>query len=330
MEALLQDTALLYGLGAGLLAALTALVIGLGLRKLTAERDTLRERLRSGPDDLLFDGLAAEAMEQNLTSAQIKARLDTMIAGQSFGRRLSYQLLQANLPLTVAEYIAIRVGLPLLLAGLAFGIWRTPLALPMPLIIGAIAPSIWIGQRKARRRREFAEQLPETLGMLVGSLRGGFSLVQALRVVSREAREPTRSEFERTGQEIQIGLSLSDALDNLARRVESEDLDLVVTAIKINARVGGNLSEILDNISGTIRERGKLRREVRVITSMQRASALVVGLLPVVLATIIFMINPTYMGRIFQPGWPLLIPATAAFFAATGFFVIQRIADIEV
>lgn len=330
MEALLHDTALLYGLGAGLLAGLTALLLGLGVRKLNAEHDTLRERLRSGPDDLLFDGLASEALEQNLSSAQIKARLDAMLANQSFGRRLSYQLLQANLPLTVAEYIAIRAGLPLLLAGLALALWRTPLALPLPAIVGVVAPTFWIAQRRARRRRDFGEQLPETLGMIVGSLRGGFSLVQALRVVSREARQPTRAEFERTGQEIQIGLSLADALDNLARRVESDDMDLVVTAIKINARVGGNLSEILDNITGTIRERGKLRREVRVITSMQRASALVVGLLPVVLAAIIFAINPTYMGRIFQPGWPLLIPGTAALFAATGFFVIQRIADIEV
>lgn len=329
MEALLNDTALLYGVGAGLLAALAVLVVALGMRKLSAERDTLRERLRSGPDDI-FDGLANEALEQNLTSAQIKARLDTMIASQSFGKRLSYQLLQANLPLTVAEYIAIRVGLPLLLGGLAFGIWRTPLALPLPVFIGAVAPSFWIMARRSRRRSDFAEQLPETLSMIVSSLRGGFSLVQALRVVARESRQPTRSEFERTGQEIQIGLSLSDALDNLARRVESEDLDLVVTAIKINARVGGNLSEILENITGTIRERSKLRREVRVITSMQRISSIVVGLLPVVLALIIFTINPTYMMAIFRPGWPLIIPATAATFAALGFFVIQRIVDIEV
>ena len=112
--------------------------------------------------------------------------------------------------------------------------------------------------------------------------------------------------------------------------MESEDLDLVVTAIKIHARVGGNLTHILENISSTIRERAKLRREVRVITSMQRISSYVIGFLPVGLALVIFTINPTYMLGLFTPGWTLCIPVGAVFFAVVGFVVIQRIVDIKV
>jgi len=329
MESLLQNTTLLYAAAAGLLVAIAVALVGIGVRQISAPRNELRARLRSSGDDVL-EGLAIAAMEENLTSSQLKARLDAMLVNQSFGRRLQYQLLQANLPLTVAEYVGVRVGLPLLLAALAFGLWRTPLALLPALFLGTVVPSFWLMARRKRRQHDFIDQLPETLSMIVGSLRGGFSLPQALRVVAREAREPSRGEFERTSQEIRIGLSLSDAIDNMARRIESEDLDLVVAAIKINARVGGNLSEILENLTETIRERSKLRRDVRVITAMQRASALVVGLLPVVLALVIFTINPQYVMRIFQPGWPLIIPATAATFAIVGFMVIQRIVDIEV
>jgi tight adherence protein B len=161
-------------------------------------------------------------------------------------------------------------------------------------------------------------------------MRGGFSLVQSLANVARDSLEPTKSELRRVGQEIQLGLSLTQALDNLVVRMESEDLDLVVTAIKIHARVGGNLTTILDNISTTIRERSKLRREVRVITSMQRISSYVIGFLPVGLALVIFAINPKYMMQLFVPGWTLCIPISAVFFWIIGFMVIRKVVDIKV
>jgi tight adherence protein B len=125
-------------------------------------------------------------------------------------------------------------------------------------------------------------------------------------------------------------LSLTQSLDNLVLRMESEDLDLVVTAIKIHSRVGGNLTTILDNISTTIRERAKLRREVRVITSMQRISSYIIGFLPVGLALVIFTINPKYIMKLFEPGWTLCIPIGAVFFWVVGFLIIQKIVDIKV
>jgi tight adherence protein B len=161
------------------------------------------------------------------------------------------------------------------------------------------------------------------------SLRGGFSLLQSVANAAKEAQEPTKTELRRVTQEVQLGLGLGQALDNLVARVESDDLDLVVTAIKINARVGGNLTHILETISHTIRERSRLQREVRVITSMQRMSSYVIGLLPFGLALIILAINPAYIMRLFEPGWILCIPIGAVISSVLGFILIQRIVDIK-
>jgi tight adherence protein B len=230
----------------------------------------------------------------------------------------------------VPEWVLLRIAIPLLLSLGALVYWRTLLVLPIALFIGFVAPIFWLRSLSNRRSTMFGEQLAETLTMICGALRGGFSLAQALTMVAKEAREPTRSELERVTQEVRLGLSLNDALDNLVTRLKSTDLELVVTAIKINGRVGGNLTEILDSISVTIRERAKLRREVRVITSMQRMSSYVIGGLPFGLAGILFTINPEYMGKLFQPGITLCIPVGAAVSAVVGFLVIQKIADIKV
>jgi tight adherence protein B len=222
------------------------------------------------------------------------------------------------------------VAVPLLLTLAAMFVWRDLLLVPVTLGLGLAAPAVWLGSLRHRRSALFADQLAETLTLLVSALRGGFSLNQSLAMVAKEAPEPTKSELARVVQEIQLGLSLGDALDNLCARITVEDLELVVTAIKVNARVGGNLTEILDSISTTIRERYKLRRDVQVITSMQRISAYVIGGLPFALALIIYAINPDYMRRLFEPGLILCIPIGAFSMAIAGFFIIRKIADIKV
>ncbi|MFV9504186.1 MAG: type II secretion system F family protein [Oscillochloridaceae bacterium umkhey_bin13] len=262
--------------------------------------------------------------------SRLGAQLDQRLRNRSFARPIARQLEQANLPLSVAEWLTVRVSAPILLVALGLVIWRSYPVIPLALLIGLVAPTLWLRSLSHRRSQLFADQLAETLSMLVSGLRGGFSLPQALAMVSREAPEPTRSELRRMLEEMQVGLSLGEALDNLAARLTVEDLDLVATTIKINARVGGNLTAILESISTTIREREKLRREVKVITSMQRMSANVVGLLPPVLALLIYTINPDYMGRLFTPGWTLLLPISAGILALTGFLVIRKLADIKV
>jgi tight adherence protein B len=321
-----MTTMMLFAIGAALLTVLAVLTLLLALRTLLARDDGVSARLGTylgarGPLDVV---------ELAPTEPRFARKLNEAINRQSFAERLARDLGQANLPLTVPEYLLIRAAVPLLLALVALFVWRAVLVLPAALLIGSILPVFWLRMRRRRRNRDFNDQLAEMLTMIASSMRAGFSLIQSVTHASKETLEPTKSELRRVAQEVQLGLSINQALDNLVARMESDDLDLVVTAIKIHARVGGNLTTILENISTTIRERAKLRREIRVITSMQRLSSYVIGLLPVGLALIIFAINPQYMLRLFQPGWTLCIPFGAAISSVLGFIVIQRIVDIKI
>lgn len=311
-------------IGAALLAGLAVLTLMFAVRSL-AVRDT-------GVDSRIDTYLGGGAAERSVTlnDQQIAERLNEVIKRQSFAARIEHDLAAASLPLTVPEYLLLRTAVPLIITLLALLIWRQVLVVPAALIAGHLALSFWMRIRRQRRKQEFSDQLPETLDLITASMRGGFSLIQSLANVASDVQEPMRTELRRVFQEVQLGLSVTQALDNLVQRMESTDLDLVVTAIKIHARVGGNLGQILENISTTMRERAKLRREVRVITSMQRISSYVIGALPFALALIIFTINPTYMMRLFQPGLILCIPIGAFISAVVGFLIIQKIVDVRV
>lgn len=311
-------------IGAALLAGLAILTLLLAARSL-ATRDT-------GVDSRISAYLGGDdaARGATLHDQHIAERLNDVIKRQSFAVRIEHDLAAASLPLTVPEYLLMRIAVPLIITALALLIWRQVLVVPAALIAGHLGFSFWMRMRRQRRKQEFNDQLPETLDLITASMRGGFSLVQSLANIAGDVQEPTRTELRRVFQEVQLGLSVTQALDNLVQRMESTDLDLVVTAIKIHARVGGNLGQILENISTTMRERAKLRREVRVITSMQRISSYVIGALPFALALIIFTINPTYMMRLFQPGLILCIPIGAFISSVAGFLIIRKIVDVRI
>ena len=317
-------TMLLPLLAAGM-AGLAVLTVVYGVRSMASRDANVDARMTT-----YVNSEAADNESPAMFDSQFAERLNEAIKRQSFAERIEQDLAQANLLLTVPEYLLIRLAVPLVLsiAGLLF--WRSILLVPFAMALGYVLPILWLRQRRSRRNRDFNDQLAETLSLTAASMRGGFSLVQSLANVSKDSQEPTKSELRRVGQEIQLGLSLTQSLDNLVLRMESEDLDLVATAIKIHSRVGGNLTTILDNISTTVRERAKLRREVRVITSMQRISSYIIGFLPVGLALIIFVINPKYIMKLFEPGWTLCIPIGAVFFWIVGFIIIQKVVDIKV
>jgi tight adherence protein B len=320
-----MTTTILFPIVAAGFAGLAMLALVFGVRSMLSRDANVDARLTTYLGASASDEATAAPAE-----SQFAEKLNDAIKQQSFAERIELDLAQANLPLTVPEYLLLRLAVPLMLSIVVLLLWRLVLLVPIALMLGYVLPIIWLRGRRRRRNRDFNDQLAEMLSLTAASMRGGFSLVQSLQNVSRDSQEPTKSELRRLGQEIQLGLSLTQALDNLVVRMESEDLDLAVTAIKIHARVGGNLTTILDTISVTIRERAKLRREVRVITSMQRISSYVIGFLPVGLAVIIFGLNPKYMMQLFTPGITLCIPIGAVFFWLVGFMVIRKVVDIKV
>ena len=179
---------------------------------------------------------------------------------------------------------------------------------------------------------KFNDQLSDMLNLMVNGLRAGYSTMQAMEAVSRELPTPISDEFHRVVQEMQIGIPMEKALDNLLRRIPSDDLDFVITAINVQREVGGNLSEILDTISFTIRERVRIKGEIRVMTAQVRTSGMVLSMIPVFLTIALWFVSPEYISSFFDRGpfcgW--LAVGTVVGMIALGYFVMMKIADIEV
>ncbi len=251
----------------------------------------------------------------------------------SFGGRIAQNLARADMKFKVGEYFALIFMSVLLIGGIAWLIGgRNPISFVIGAIIGYILPGIYVRQQQTRRLNRFNDQLSDMLNLMVNGLRAGYSTLQAMEAVSKELPAPICDEFRRVVQEMQIGISMDTALQNLIRRIPSDDLDFVVTAINVQREVGGNLSEILDTISFTIRERVKIKGEVRVITSQVRASGTILALIPVFLTVILWFLNPHYLMS-FTDGGPYCAAGAGALVViliGLGYFIMMRMSAIEV
>lgn len=259
--------------------------------------------------------------------------INNFIGERKFGKSWRQKLARANLKLTPAEYavshvVAVGGGFVVGYVVLFSGDMIMSL---VAALIGFFVPRLYVGRLISSRLISFETQLPDTLGLWVNALRSGYSVLQAMEAIARDAPEPTMNEFQRVVKEVQLGIDLSDALDHLLERIESEDLDLVVTAVNIQREVGGNLAEILDVISSTIRERIKLKGEIRVLTSQGRITGYLISFLPIALALFLNVASPGYMGQLFENqacGWPMI--GVGLTMIGIGTAVIQKIVDIEI
>jgi len=284
-------------------------------------------------------GGLAELLEKSVALAQ----LNRVVEARDFGANLAREIARADLKLKPSEFLAIWagsiIGIPLLFIVLSLGLpaLRNPLALLIGALIGFLLPRFWLGRRKSGRLGAFNKQLPDTITLLANGLRAGSSFLQAVELVVRESRPPVSTEFGRVIREVNLGLPFEAAMENMVRRVRSEDLELMATAINIQHTVGGNLAEILDSIAYTIRERIRIKGEIRTLTAQQRLSGYVVGFLPIGLAGFLFVAAPNFMAPMFQNppealGLPLgvVILAVGGFMMFLGFLFIRKIVDIEV
>jgi tight adherence protein B len=207
-----------------------------------------------------------------------------------------------------------------------------PVSAAIGAIIGAFAPGMYVKSQQKKRLQKFNDQLSDMLNLMVNGLRAGYSTMQAMEAISKELPAPICDEFRRVIQEMQIGISMETALDNLLRRIPSEDLDFVITAINVQREVGGNLSEILDNISFTIRERVRIKGEVRVLTSQVRTSGSVLSMIPFFLVLVLWFLNQEYLMAVTKGG-PIITAAIICVVLGlifTSYFIMMKIADIEV
>jgi len=256
--------------------------------------------------------------------------LDRTLTERGIGSDLATQLARADLKLTVGEFVGLTVIMVLAAGGLSY-VWRQDVFITAVAALGGFfAPRGYIALRRGRRLRAFNDQLGDTINLMVNSIRAGYSILQAMRAVADEMGPPASVEYGRVVQEVQIGIPLEDALAHMLRRVPSEDLDMMITAINVQREVGGNLAEVLDSISYTIRERIRIQGEIRALTAQSRISGYMVAGVPVLLAGVIYLISPEFMGLLFQHTCGHIMIGVAVVGIAAGFFVISKVVDIDV
>jgi tight adherence protein B len=204
---------------------------------------------------------------------------------------------------------------------------------PIFVVVGLVVPLIareLIQRRLDRVRNAFSEQLPDTLQVLASSLRAGHSFVGALAVVVSEAPDPTRSEFQRVLADEQLGVPIEDGLRTVADRMASTELEQVALVAELQREAGGNMAEVLDTVVETIRERFDLRRLVKTLTAQGRMARWIVSLLPVALALVLTLLNPTYMNPLFTTSLGRVLILVAAVMVVSGSLIIKKIVDIKV
>ncbi|MGB9673027.1 MAG: type II secretion system F family protein [Anaerolineales bacterium] len=295
----------------------------------TSERSLVEERL------------GQYVLEQQAKTGRRKEKptpvgdwVNVRIERSSWGESIARELARADLKLKPGEYIAVMIIAAIAVGGLAwlFG-GRNIIFAMLGVIVGAWLPRFYVNRLKNQRLISFNNQLADMLNLMVNGLRAGYSTMQAMEAVSREMPSPISDEFRRVVQEMQIGIPMEQALDNLMRRVPSDDLDLIIAAINVQREVGGNLAEILDTISHTIRERVRIKGEIRVLTSQVVYSGRFLSLMPFIIAVILWLINRPYMMQFFNPetriiGITMLVIGGLMIIA--GYFVMNKIASIEV
>ena len=303
------------------------------LERYAAKPQDARKAVRSG------QGGVAELIAQS----QALNSLNRVVEQRDFGANLARDIARADLRLKPSEFLLIWggsiVGVPLvmLLLSAVLKPLGSPVFLLVGILIGFMLPRFWLGRRKNGRLGAFNKQLPDTITLIANALRAGSSFLQAIELVVRESRPPISTEFGRVIREVNLGLPFDQALENMVRRVRSDDLELMATAISIQHQVGGNLAEILDSIAYTIRERVRIKGEIRTLTAQQRLSGYVVGFLPIGLAGFLFIAAPGFMAPMFlKPPEIMGLPAGViilmfgGFMMFLGFMFIRKIVDIEV
>jgi tight adherence protein B len=313
------------------------LVIGL-IVTATEERSLVDDRL---------EYLEEEGVELVPRKAVIGEWVGKQATRYTWGQSLTRSLARADIKMKVGEFILLVAILTVLGALIGWFLGGGPssdsgistqsfMNIPGILIGGAVgflAPVLYLRRQQGRRLVKFDNQLADMLSLMVNGLRAGYSTMQAMEAVSRELPAPISDEFRRLVQEMQLGIPMDTSLQNLTRRIPSKDLDLVVTGMNVQREVGGNLAEILDTISHTIRERVRVKGEIRVLTSQVMMSGRVLAIMPIGVIIIMYFINRQYMMRFFNPatrmyGIPALI--IGAVMIVLGYFFMTRIANIEV
>lgn len=322
----MEPVTLILMVGGGL--ALLLFVIGLVVT-VTSERSLVEERLGR-----YIEEEAAVVTQKGDKSSPVGDWLNVRLERSNWGESIAKELARADIKLKTGEYLALMV-----IAGVLVGFigWylggRNVIFALLGVVVGTMLPRSYVRRQQTQRLYHFNDQLADMLNLMVNGLRAGYSTMQAMEAVSKELPPPISDEFRRVVQEMQLGLPMERALDNLVRRIPSDDLDLVVAAMNVQREVGGNLAEILDTISHTIRERVRIKGEIRVLTAQVIYSGRFLASMPILIMLALWVLNRPYMMEFFNPETRvvgIIMLSIGALMIFSGYMVMTKIASIEV
>ncbi len=317
-------------LGAALSLAATVFAVGLAVAVGSGSSVQIRTRLEGV---LSGQGPAEVSAVDPLRKLHLTAGVLEFIVSGKWLVRISERLRKADSELKPVDFLALSVAL----AGLGFAIPYLFLGGIMGLLVAIAAavagyqvPQIWINRRAEARAKKLEEQLPETLTLLANSLKAGFGLLQSLSLAIEQLEHPIATELAQTVHETNVGSSIDEAFLDLGERCESYDLELVVTAILVQRASGGDLAEILATVAETMRERIRIRGEITTLTAQQKMTGIVIGLLPVGVGGLLFLVSPEYMTPLWTESVGKMALGFAVVLESVGIMVIQRILDIDI
>ena len=311
-------------------AFLSAVAIYLLLSEKLGKRNrAVRKRLADLASETPAEKEVAYAILRDDKLSEIPA-MNRFLSKFRFSQNLQRLIDQAGIPMKAGALILGMLSLGGLIFILVLNFLDNILLASAAGLAASSLPYIYVRRRRRKRQEEFESLLPEAIDMIGNALKSGFSLESALSMVSREIPDPVGIEFAIAFEEQNLGVALTQALSNMEKRVESEDLGLFTTALVIQKKTGGNLVEILEKISSTIRERFQLKRQVRVFTAQGRLSGFVLVLLPIVMVGAMLALNPAYLKTLWVEKVGNYLLGAAIIMQIIGIWVIRRIVDIRI
>lgn len=293
-------------------------------------RHSVKERLsQTRQDDVLASSEEDQVEKRNKLSGWFN-KFNKDIEKSKYYLNVQSKLLQAYIKMKPLEFVKISLAAGLITGILLYLISGNLLFLFIGFFVGYKVPEVILEIVRKKRVRRLNSQLPQALGLLANGLRAGYSFPQAMAVITKEMEAPIADEFGKILRENAYGKPMEEALVNFSKRTDDEDLDMFITTLLIQMNVGGDLAEILDTISETIRERVKLRGEIRTLTAQNRMSAWVVGLMPFALALLTYKTSPDQAFAFITNPIGMIMAIAAAVLMVIGVFALIKIVNIKV
>lgn len=321
-----------------LLTFITTLILLLPVLKYFMGRQSSISRIKKyiNREEIRDEKKKTHSKDFKIGLAFVSRKIGSVRFLDGYKKNIQKQLVRANILLKPEEYISICLVFFVATAFVVFVLSSStepPNNVLLSFIAGIVGwfiPKFFLKSKIKSRLKHLNEQLCDGITLISNSLKAGYSFFQAVDTVAKEMSGPISQEFALMQKEINLGVTTEKALENLVTRVDSDDLELVVTAVLIQRQVGGNLSEVLDNISTTIRERIKIKGEVRTVTAQGRMSGLIISMLPPALGMILYIVNPQHISLLFNNPIGIGILVFSVFMELVGIYFITKIVKIEI